>query len=413
MARSKCLKLLQHATEDASHDPAALSGPYAPGFTSPSKLTSALTAALNAPRAAATFPDVAKLGITKLIEANTNTNAVPFRLGIALVDLTGPARLAAPEYAGFNDTTIISCASLFKLAPIFAAHQLKWDLLAKVAAAPATFTNAAEKLKWAFAQIIEDWKGKGLSPWIAPNLRKILVVDPTGNIDFDPTFDAKMRSITAPKTAKQVDEMNAGAGHLLTMLHWSYIASAMLQTGITNETDGGLWVCGVGTDASNYWNCDADGKLVTPTNKSQSVQQATAVSLAKYLSLIAQQRLITEQIAKDLQQVLDNGDLGWLTGGLAQANATGGSPSNLAVLNKDLADNLGSVRVFGKHGAFGAWAGEALGIERDSARGHLRYVVVALTEQRKSGLDYNDMLHFITRALIPALDGVIVANNTP
>jgi hypothetical protein len=105
MARSKCIKLLQHATADASQKPIALAGPYDPQFTSPPKLTTALTAALNAPRTTANvFADVAKLGISKFIDANTS----PFHLGIALVDLSGSTRLGAPEYAGFNDTTIIS-----------------------------------------------------------------------------------------------------------------------------------------------------------------------------------------------------------------------------------------------------------------------------------------------------------------
>jgi hypothetical protein len=69
--------------------------------------------------------------------------------------------------------------------------------------------------------------------------------------------------------------------------------------------------------------------------------------------------------------------------------------------------------VFGKPGGFAFWAGEALGIERNSQFGALRYVVVAVTEQVKRGLDMHDMLNFVTRALIPMLDGVIVTNNAP
>jgi hypothetical protein len=417
MARSKCLKLLQHSTEDASHKSVPLKGPHDPGFTSRSKLTSALSTALNAARTpASAFPDMAKLGITRLVEANANTKTLPFRMGIALVDLTGSARLAAPEYAGFNDTTIISCGSIFKLAPILAGFQLRGDVQWKFAAAPAAITDAEQKLKWAYAEIMKEWTGKGLSLWGAPNLRKILAVNSAGEVDFDPMFRATMMSITAPTSTSSsgsINEMNAAASRLLELLHWSFVASTVLQTGITNEVDGGLWVCGVGTNTANHWICDLDGKLVTPTTKSTSVQQATAVSLAKYLSLITQERLISAQLAKDMRGVLHNGDLGWFTGGLAHAHATGGSPSNLERLNKDLADNLGSVRVFGKHGAFGPWAAEALGVERDSAQGRLRYVFAALTEQRKPGLTYDHMLHFLTRALLPALDGVIVANNTP
>jgi hypothetical protein len=413
MARSKCIKLLQHATADASQKPIALAGPYDPQFTSPPKLTTALTAALNAPRTTANvFADVAKLGISKFIDANTS----PFHLGIALVDLSGSTRLAAPEYAGFNDTTIISSASIFKLAPIFAAHQLKFDVVAKLASAPATITDDNKKLAWAFGELRKEWKAKGLPASLAPNLEKIVVID-AGDAAFDKTFDAKMKSITAPKSSgtAAINEMNSGASHLIKRLNWTYIASTLLQTGITNETDGGLWVCGVGKDAKNHWICDADGKLVIPTKKNGTVQQLTAVSGAKYLSLMIQERLIAKQIAKDLKQVLANGDLGWLTGGMAEMNTPqpGGGASHLATINKDLADNLSSVSVFGKHGAFSRWAGEALAVERDSARGPLRYVVVAITDQQKSGIDYEDMLHFITRALIPALDGVIVTNNTP
>jgi hypothetical protein len=208
--------------------------------------------------------------------------------------------------------------------------------------------------------------------------------------------------------------MNQGATYLITRLQWTYIASVMLQTGITDTTNGGLWVCGVGKDTKKYWICGNDGKVVTPTSKSRSPQQVTAVSGARYLSLLSREVLISKQTAQDFQtRVLDTGDLGFLELGLRTANSTGGTPSNLANLNPDLATHLGSVRVFGKHGAYDAWAGEALGIERDSAQGRLQYVVVAVTEQLKRGIDYNDMLTFVTSELIPALDGVIVANNTP
>jgi hypothetical protein len=411
MALSKCIKLLQHYTEDASQKPVALAQPYDPNFTSSSKLSAALAAAMSESRPAERFRAMSKIGISTFEECNVK----PFRLGVALVDLTGPARLAQPEYAGFNDTTIISCASIFKLAPMIAAHQLKFDVLAKVATAPSTITDTAKKLTWAFGELTAEWKSKGLNPYYAPNLREIIVVTTGGDIDFHPTFDTQMRAITGASrfAYATVNEMNQGAWHLITRLQWTYIASVMLQTGITDTTDGGLWVCGVGTDTKNYWICDADGALVTPTSKSRSPQQITAKSGARFLSLVTQEVLISEQIAKDFRQVVDD-DLGWLKLGLNSANSsTGSSPSTLVRFNPDLATNLETVRVFGKPGAFGAWAGEALGVERNSALGPLRYVVVAVTEQFKAGIDYNDMLSFVTSALIPMLDGVIVTNNTP
>jgi hypothetical protein len=411
MALSKCVKLLRHYTEDASHKPVALAAPYDPNFTSSAKLSAALAAAMSEERTPERFPDVDKLGISTFAQCNVT----PFRLGVALVDLTGPARLAQPEYAGFNDTTIISCASIFKLAPMLAAHQLKFDVLAKVASAPSTITDTAKKLTWAFGELIGEWKSKGLDPYSAPHLRKIMVVTKGGDVDLDPTFDKWMRAITGPSSfglAAAVNEMNQGASYLIDHLNWTYIASVLLQTGITDTTDGGLWVSGVGPDTKKYWICEADGAHVTPTTKSNSPQQITAVSGARFLTLITQEVLISEQIAQDFRVVLD-GDLGWLMNGLATANSTGGSFSNLARFNPDLANNLDSVRVFGKPGAYGPWAGEALGIERHSAHGPLRYVVVVVTEQFKAGLNYFDMLNFVTRALIPMLDGVIVANNTP
>ena len=411
MALSKCIKLLQHVTEDTNGNLIPLAAPYDPHFTTTTKLTNALTTAMNAPRTTAGVYDVVKkLGIDTFAKCNVP----PFDLGLALVDLSGATRLTHPEYATFSatDKKTHGSGSIFKLAPILASQQLRFDVLGKIANAPAG--DQKTRLKWAFDQLRADWKAKGVQAGLQPDLEKIIVLTDAGVFDFEPTYASWMDAITHPKSSgnASIDEMNKGAAYLIVHLQWTYIASVMLQTGITDTTDGGLWVSGLGK--KYIWTCDLEGGAMPVPAKSGFEQQATAVSLARYLTLATQNVLVAQLASTNLKAVLDNGDANWLLGGLAEANqSTGGNPSNLSVINPDLANHVGSVKDFGKHGALGPWAGEALGIQRDSSQGQLRYVVACLTTQKKTGVDYDDMLNFMTKAFIPAMDGVILTNNTP
>jgi hypothetical protein len=110
-----------------------------------------------------------------------------------------------------------------------------------------------------------------------------------------------------------------------------------------------------------------------------------------------------------MQNVLSNGDLGWARDGL---NTTLG------------ASEVVGVKLWGKHGEYGGSASEALLVERTTQAGKkIRYVVSCfLTSKESAGkYPYADltvtfpvgdlMLRTLVELLIPAMDGVIVANN--
>ncbi len=94
-----------------------------------------------------------KTALPSLVASNTSlpTSLDPF--SFALVDLTDDARTpgfgrSRPAYAGFNDTKSVPCASLIKLLPLYAAHQLRSDARALASVtSPTSIADLASLLR--------------------------------------------------------------------------------------------------------------------------------------------------------------------------------------------------------------------------------------------------------------------------
>jgi hypothetical protein len=294
-----------------------------------------------------------------------------------------------------------------KIAPILAAHQLKFDALQKAKLASAAVQADPAKLKnFVYGALRSDWTAKGIGKTQQPNLRAVLDADSTGII-FDKNFMQYMMMITHPDPKKnQVAQMNKGMAQLMKRIHAPYMGSAFPQLGLCDKDTGGIWMYNAWGEK---WPCKGG---VTRLYKGQAEIEVQAWSAVTYLTLMKQRRLVSPDMSDQMLTVLDNGDLNWSRYGL---DGTLGS-----------AEVVG-LKIWGKHGAFGGHCSEALLIERTTSQGkQIRYVVacfltstanvkeypVARADPVKSNQTvYDLLLNVLVDLLIPALDGVIVANN--
>jgi hypothetical protein len=410
---SPCVKLLDHSVEDPPGTVYTIDAAHpapSPGFVSSVMgLDGNFLAALNkTPRAdlTAMLKRPGKPDVTSFTQLTLD----PYKFSVALADLTGDendptSKVFHPQYTALRDKDSVYPASLMKTAPIFAAFQLRFDALQKATQASAADQATPAKLKkFVFAGLKSDWKAKGLGT--LPDLGTILDADASGII-FTKTFDRQMNNITHPDPAKnQVAQMNGGMAYLMKHIHAPYLGSALIQSGLCDKDKGGIWTW----DAwGEKWPCKGSG---TRLYSGQQPTEVQAWAAATYLTLLKQRRLVSPAMSDQMQDVLLNGDLDWAADGL---KTTLGA-AEVAVL-----------KLWGKHGAFAGSASEALLIERTtSANKKIRYVVVCLltstapVSQYPVALAepdpdfrtvYDLMLKVLTELLIPALDGVIVANN--
>jgi hypothetical protein len=185
------------------------------------------------------------------------------------------------------------------------------------------------------------------------------------------------------------------------------MGSAFLQLGLCDQTKGGFWSWSAWKE---NWTCKG-----SPTRlyKGQPSTEVFALSAATYLTLLKQRRLVSPSMSDLMQTALLHGDLDWAANALS---------SNLG------AAETADLKMWGKHGAYGASASEALLVERTTAAGKaIRYVVACfLTSSIEDPKQYpaamaetdpdfryvwDVMLKALVEVLIPAMDGVIVANN--
>lgn len=362
--------------------------PKSPKYViSPSKLKGFFNTALSQTR---TDASLTTLGMHTIADCDKP----PRNLKLALVDLTD-AKLTAPEYVSLNDTDPIGAASLGKVAAIYGAHQLKFDVQAEMDQVPAGTTS---KFDWASNQLHTQWTSKHVPTTSDVKFSRNgqsrideVLQSSSAPLAFDAELKKRMLDITNGATAKA---MNQGAGYLFEKLGFPYVTSALFAAGLCDDTKGGLFVS-LGYSAG-YWNC-IDGRV----NLGGYYQEVTASSLALYLTLVEQRRLIDPTTSDEIKAVLKGGDVGWLIADL---------PGALGV-------SASTISLFGKHGMLESspgYAHEAMLIERSQGNKTLRYVVICLTATKNKSevtKPHYQLMSVVTAVIIPAMDAVIVQNN--
>ena len=301
------------------------------------------------------------------------------KIRVALVDLTGPTKLKNPEYAGFRSTVETYGASCSKVAALYAAHQLRFDLMTQARANPGLTQR----------QIFKAWANLGISDRERerPNLKQIFNISNglddsiPKTIDFSPRFQETLETVATFGHPNY----NKSASIVIDLLGFPYIASVLWQSGLYHPKRGGLWL---GADYGGH-----TGKRDPIGGQSQGVN---ALSLATFYTLLAQDRLIDADASQNIKKILSQ---------------TKVSAANKGTFEKILrARGMLKTRdkIYSKFGVWGKWFHDGALIERTIGSGEtLRYVAVILTESydksRRDG---------VLRDLLVDLDKLIQTNNS-
>jgi hypothetical protein len=352
---------------------------------------------------------------------------------VALVDLSKDA--AKPEFAGFNHKSQVFAASIPKIAAMLAAFQLRQDLRVSLK------QKGSKTLDELFDLMRDDWsatqadpKGSAIPLAFGVSLRGKLVlvhgkkidigrpkapqledvfaevkVGSSVKLEFKSTGETKeqLQAIiddfnNSRKGAKQklgelgfLERMRIMIGGLVPASNYAtstivqdvsflYITSTLLQSGLydTNRK-GGLWL------GADYWGQAWRGGLGGGV-----AQSATAGSLAAFMTLLGQNRLVSSQASSEMRALLKKepnpthpGIVSWFKEGL-----------------KGLKDGGSLRQVLSKLGAHSG-VDDCTLIERevdtDGGKKELRYVAVGLRASSANEL----------KRLILELDKCILANN--
>jgi hypothetical protein len=281
---------------------------------------------------------VNETGMTAAFEPVTVSTAN--HLCAALVDLTGDP--AMPPYAGLNDEEMVFAGSLPKICAMYAAFALRAQVQAFVGAAAA---NGASVLAPAITSAIANaWKPKlqALFPtrpatsfrnnqdMTFPKLDQILTFSPDGTVDFaraDPPFtDAQIDAVGEFGTPRGMfhDWMrsmlrwsnNTAASQCILALGYFYLNGSLAQAGLFDAASStGLWLSAdyeghdwVKTDAEQQTN--AGGPLLTPRwataqRRRRSNITGTAAQIARFMTLLAQDKLVDGAASQEMRALID------------------------------------------------------------------------------------------------------------
>jgi hypothetical protein len=300
------------------------------------------------------------------LQAIVNRRITAFQdLRFALVDLTGAGKLATPLYAGQRDLVQGGLGSMAKLACMYAAWQLKFDLedlskqksitdIALLFAAardvwdgtqkpdPANTTTlfaADPKLELLGKLVVIDGKPvAALKAFSAPNLERIFSAVPSGSggltlrflgsdsILVDPSVPGSpplttlkvrnyvsggggdLRAVRKLSFAERLflmidDSDNAAAHSCIEDIGFLYITSALWQADFYRpQRGGGLW------ESSTH---DGGGRWLMPPvprkkdNPAADFVSATAASIAAVLTLLEQSRLVNSNSSAGMKHLMD------------------------------------------------------------------------------------------------------------
>jgi hypothetical protein len=217
-------------------------------------------------------------------------------MGVALVDLGARSKhdFAAGGLnfsVGWNLHVTQYSASLVKIAAMFAAFRLRENVRAAAA------TSKAKDSDELFAQITADWK-----PIVErsvpggrrdfPQLDRIFSAGGGAggfSIDFDGRFRDSMADMIGPSD-------NAAASRCILALGYQYIQGALAAEGLYTSDKGGLWLAG------DY----SSGRDGTPEPKSRKHQAASAAAVARFLTLLETNRLVSADACSEMRSLMTN-----------------------------------------------------------------------------------------------------------
>jgi hypothetical protein len=231
--------------------------------------------------------------------------APPVNLRVALVDMTG-AKRNAPVFAGhwaFGPGRNFEAGSLAKILALYALYQLRFDLNTCAARLGITKGSVLQ------AKINDIWKKQGLRT--LPNLPVLFsFVESAGK-----TVRVKLTRV--PWVHDDDDPR-----WIIVNVGFEYIGSVALQSGLFDETQGGLWLNGAYKKPAVTW-------ATTPFPKLER-KNVTALAAATFFVLLAQGRLASEAISKKIGGILssivcmDNG----VVEGIQALGGVQGTPEN-------------------------------------------------------------------------------------
>ena len=282
--------------------------------------------------------EVNNAGMTAAFDPLTVSTAN--HLCAALVDLTGDP--AMPPYAGLNDEEMVFAGSLPKICAMYAAFALRAQVQAFVDAAAAN--GAPVVTPGIISEIEKAWKPKlrALFPtrpatsfrnnqdMTFPKLDQILTFSPDGKVDFmraDPPFtDAQIDAVGefgAPRGMfhEWMRSMlrwsnNTAASKCILALGYFYLNGSLAQAGLFDSASStGLWLSAdyeghdwVKTDAEQQTN--AAGSPLTPRwataqRRRRSNITATAAQIARFMTLLAQDKLVDATAGQEMRALID------------------------------------------------------------------------------------------------------------
>lgn len=312
-------------------------------------------------------------------------------LYFAVVDLTGSD---TPRYVGFKDTVETDIGSVSKLGIMFAAYALR-DAVNRAAAfvTAKTAKDFLLQIESAWAPLIESrFPKKRDHPKLA-NIFTATFDDKLGWIaDFTDSKTPKSalpalhKQPSLPKDLGFLDTMklaigwsdNTASGVCSEHLGFQYINGALQDAGLYDPAAGGLWL---GVDfflGTGWWE-----------GPSKQYRGGNAISLARFMTLLAQDKLLSRAACIGMKQLLSlQGVINFFAVGLASAGRT-------------------PQVVYEKVG-IEYTTSEASYFERQAAGITLRYVAIGLNDWKVTDPDAEK-----TKALIVRIDDCILAAHAP
>jgi len=236
---------------------------------------------------------------------DTKYKRLKSKIAVAVVDLTGPSKQFAPEFAGWHESEQLFGASVPKIAPLFAVFQLQQDLQtlanrARISAKGDLINEAAKR-----------WEQEGLKRTSQPKIERLF----TFQEDPPKPVEVKIGSNLADLLCCAFHfSCNRSATILIDLVGFPYLSSVLWQSGLFHKKRGGLWLqsgYGLKQESDCERKCDSTGStkcnhvlvryqpaspvIVMPLKRlgfrQFSSQNVSALSAATYLTLLAQRRL--------------------------------------------------------------------------------------------------------------------------